>query len=314
MKVAIIGAGLSGLSVAWHLLQEIDCEVTLFDRKGIGAGASGIATGLMHPYAGEQGRRSLFATEAMDAARELIQAVEGQVVLPRGIIRYIQNENQAQMFRSHAHRYGDVWQHSENSFYIESGMTIDCPRYLKGLWQAVFKKGARLILKEVADLNSLHGFDQIVVAAGAGSVRFPELQPLNLSLLKGQVLKCLTPDEVQLPESSSLCKGSLVLTQDPKTCFIGSTYERGELSEVSDLEFAKKELFPKVGFFFPSVDALEVVECRAAFRVTRPGHYLPIAAQVERNVWVLTALGSRGLLYHAYFGKNLVHEMLRSIR
>ena len=313
MKVAIIGAGLSGLSVAWYLLQETDCEVTLYDRKGVGGGASGIATGLLHPYPGEQGRRSLFATEAMEAAFELFRVAEGKIVLRHGIIRYVQNEEQAQMFRSHSQRYGDVRQLSENSFYIETGMTIDCPRYLEGLWQAVSKKGTRLILKEVKELN-IHGFDQIVVAAGAGSVQFPELQPLNLSLLKGQVLKCLVPDGVPLPETSSLCKGSLVLTQDPKTCFIGSTYERGVLNEASDLKFAKNELFPKVGFFFPSVNALEIVECRGAFRVTRPGHYLPIAAQVGRNVWTLTALGSRGLLYHAYFGKKLVNEMLSSIR
>ena len=38
MNIAIIGAGLSGLSLAWHLIDRGKCSVTLFDPKGI-AGA-----------------------------------------------------------------------------------------------------------------------------------------------------------------------------------------------------------------------------------------------------------------------------------
>jgi glycine/D-amino acid oxidase-like deaminating enzyme len=45
--------------------------------------------------------------------------------------------------------------------------------------------------------------------------------------------------------------------------------------------------------------------CRATLRVMRAGHYFPIAERVTDNVWALTALGSRGLLYHAYLGKLL---------
>ena len=51
MKVAIVGAGFSGLACAWHLLhmQTEPPQVTLFDRKGIGGGASEITAGLIHP-------------------------------------------------------------------------------------------------------------------------------------------------------------------------------------------------------------------------------------------------------------------------
>ncbi|MGC1878061.1 MAG: FAD-dependent oxidoreductase [Rhabdochlamydiaceae bacterium] len=314
MRVAIVGAGFAGLSVAWHL-QEAGCDVTLFERKGIGAGASGIATGLIHPYVGEEGRRSLFASEGLEAAKALITASEEKsgkkILLQKGIIRHIQNEEQRQMFLSHSQTFADIRQHGENSFWIDSGMTIDSSLYLEALWETLSEKGVKLLLNEVSELSSLKGFDQIVVTAGAGVKQFPELSSLPTSLLKGQVLKCQVPKSVALPETSSIGKGYVALTQDRTTCVIGSTYERGELTPTPQPGLAKSRLFPKIAAFFPAVDQLEVIDCQAAFRVTRHGHYLPLATRVKDNIWVLTALGSRGLLYHAYFGKLLALDLLK---
>jgi glycine/D-amino acid oxidase-like deaminating enzyme len=315
MRIAIIGAGFSGLSVAWHLLLKTECAITLFERKGLGEGASGIAAGLLHPYPGEQGRRSVFATEGIAATKALIQVAENElnekIAFQNGIIRYVQNEQQRQMFLSHCHQFGDVKQRSGDSFWIGSGMTIDCPRYLDGLWRALSKKGVQLVLKEVTELSCLERYDQIVVTAGAGTKQFPELDVLRISTLKGQVLKCRVPKSVQLPEASAIGKGYVALSQEAGTCFIGSTYQRGDLTDIPQPELAKEVLFPKVGSFFPSVEKLEVIDCRAAFRVMRIGHYLPIATRVKENIWVLTAMGSRGLLYHAHFGKELAREILK---
>jgi sarcosine oxidase, subunit beta len=44
MKVGIIGAGISGLSIAFHLLER-GASVTVLERTGVGAGASGIQPG-----------------------------------------------------------------------------------------------------------------------------------------------------------------------------------------------------------------------------------------------------------------------------
>ena len=45
MSVGVIGAGISGLSIALHLLERDLGPVTLYERTGIGAGASGIQPG-----------------------------------------------------------------------------------------------------------------------------------------------------------------------------------------------------------------------------------------------------------------------------
>src|SRR5262249_21908914 len=45
MSVTVIGAGVTGLSIAFHLLERDLGPVTILDRGGIGAGASGLQPG-----------------------------------------------------------------------------------------------------------------------------------------------------------------------------------------------------------------------------------------------------------------------------
>ncbi len=43
--VAVVGAGVTGLSIAWHLTERRDRSVVLFDGQGVGSGASSIQPG-----------------------------------------------------------------------------------------------------------------------------------------------------------------------------------------------------------------------------------------------------------------------------
>ena len=110
MRIAILGAGFAGLSAAWHLLRRGGCEVTLFDPKGVGGGASGIAAGLLHPYVGEEGKRSYLASEGIEATLELIAAAEKslgeKVVLQKGIVRHTFTEELREQFLSHVKSMG----------------------------------------------------------------------------------------------------------------------------------------------------------------------------------------------------------------
>ena len=140
--------------------------------------------------------------------------------------------------------------------------------------------------------------------------KFPELSSLPVSILKGQVLKCRAPHGIDLLPNSAIGKGYVALMQETNTCLVGSTYEREYINEDPDAELAKSVLFEKIATFFPAIHHMEIIDCRAALRVTSKGHYFPIAKQVKDNLWVLTGLGSRGLLYHAFLGKQLAEAVI----
>ncbi len=309
MKVAVIGAGLSGLAIAYHLIISSVCTVDLFDEKGIGGGASGIACGLVHPYPGEEAKRSWMATEALQALQELLNRVPDVVVHKPGILRVPRHEDERQNLRAAFASYDDV-EEIEGAFLIKSGLTVNMTRYLQGIWNICQQKGAKLHLQRIQDLNELKSYDQIVVAAGAGLTLFPECQNLKLQFTKGQLLTCRYPSSLRSLERSLIGKGYVGVSETREHCVLGSTYERNFSSAQPDISRAKEEILPKIASFFPDVTSLEIEGCLAGIRVARKGHYLPIIRKIGESKWVCTAMGSRGLLYHALAGKILAQALL----
>ncbi|MBI3237019.1 MAG: FAD-binding oxidoreductase, partial [Chlamydiales bacterium] len=88
------------------------------------------------------------------------------------------------------------------------------------------------------------------------------------------------------------------------------TYERRSEEEIPDLSFATSEILPKTLSFFPKAADLDVIDCQAGFRVKRLGHYHPMIEQIKPSLWAITAMGSRGLLYHAYTARILADVIL----
>jgi glycine/D-amino acid oxidase-like deaminating enzyme len=71
-----------------------------------------------------------------------------------------------------------------------------------------------------------------------------------------------------------------------------------------------QDLTPKAQDLVPQWSPIEVLECRAGIRVSRAGQYVPLIEKISNNVWALSAMGSRGLLYHGYAAKKLIEQAL----
>lgn len=104
--VAVIGAGLTGLSAAWHLLvREPSLRVVVLEAGRLGSGASGRTTGMLSPGIGQslaklvrrfgmEGARTLYlaSLQAVEDARRLIADeaiacdlhIAGQLIVARG--------------------------------------------------------------------------------------------------------------------------------------------------------------------------------------------------------------------------------------
>jgi glycine/D-amino acid oxidase-like deaminating enzyme len=283
MKIGIIGAGFAGLAAAYYLSEHFD--VTIFEAKKIGGGASGVSSGLLHPYPGEKGRRSWHADEAMKYAKELLQVAEEALGRPvadySGILRMGECLNPGP----------DIEQLGDKTFLIKSGITVFTELYLEGLWIACQKRGVKLEIKKVAALQDLDSYDRVILAVGAGIRHFPECSHLKINFVKGHVLTCVLDQPL---ERSISAKRYTAKTASGEICHIGATYERDFIDESACLETATELLKPET----------KVLDCKAGIRVTNPAHYFPMIEQINPKTWVITALGSRGLLYHAYFGNQ----------
>ncbi len=314
MKIAVIGAGLCGVASAYFLAAMSSCQVDLFDEKGLGAGASGVATGLMHPYVGEQVRRSYLATEGLYHTKALLSIAqkygEAHVADFAPLMRKVHEEEQRKAFLHHAEKYRDVECVDPNTFFLTSGMTVYTRTYLDGLLKAALEKGVLFHIQKIQSLADLSSYDQIVVTAGFGIKGLVNAELGNLRFVKGQTLTCQWPGHLPPLTHTLLNKGHLAKGETQDIAYLGSTYERGVAHIGPDVEAAMKDLYPKLSALYPGVDPLPVIECRSGVRVTCKGHYLPRVGRVSQNVWVMTAMGSRGLLYHALFAKALVESLL----
>lgn len=326
MRIAILGAGLSGLAAAWHLLQYQKLQVVVFDPAGVGGGASGIAAGLMHPYAGAHAKLNWQGIEGMESTCELLKVAEKALGKPvaeySGMLRMALTEQQHQDFKNCAKQYPDVeWLTVDEcqtlvpgivpkeGLLVRSAVTVNCGLYLQGLWKACEALGAQFEKSAVQSFEELAGFDRIIVAMGYASKMFPELAHLPLSPVKGQILELRWPEglpHLPLPINS---QAYLARSGEGASYFAGGTFERKFTTQEAIPEIAIAEIMPKICAFLPALEQAQVIGCRAGIRASTPNHR-PLVARINERCWVLTGMGSKGLLYHSLFASRLAQDCL----
>ena len=86
---------------------------------------------------------------------------------------------------------------------------------------------------------------------------------------------------------------------------MGSTYETEFSSDEIDREYAEKEINKKIEPWYGNVGVLSEKKFVSGVRVGQDSTYLPMVKCIKKNTYIYTGLGSRGLLYHAYYGRKL---------
>jgi len=331
MRIAILGAGFCGLAAAWHLKKNDNIEITLFDPLGIGKGASGVAAGLLHKYAGSHAKRNWRSEEGYQATLDLLRVAEEELGIPvarnSGMLRVAHSKEQELDFEECSQNNPDDvhWRSAEEckeavpslvplpGIFIDTAMIVDCERYLQGLWLACQRKGVTLEKRGIHSLAELSAYDIIVCAMGAATNSIVELQHIKLKPVKGQVLSCRWPDDVAPLPYPINSQAYLLMNPDNKSCIVGATFEREFVTTDPDLTTALDEILPKLHAFFPYLDASSVITCRAGTRAATPDHK-PLLIKATENCWVLSGMGSKGLLYHALFAKELAELIKNSMK
>ncbi len=330
MKIAIIGAGFSGLALGWYFAHSKlkSATITIFDKN---VSASSIAAGLLHPFSGAHAKLNWRGFEGFQETIHLIktasQASDQMICSPKkGIIRLALNQEQYNDFKRCSDQYPNEVEWLETStcqkllpgcaeapgIFIKNGVAIHVPAYLKAMQKLCENFGIQFIKKEVRSLKEIDDFNLIVVAAGAESLGITELETQPMSIVKGQVLELSWPHHA-IPLAHPLNSHVyLVMAQGNTSCLVGATYERdgNYLSNKQwiDIKRAKEELLPKAFALFPALKESKMINCYAGLRAVAKNHQ-PLARKIDKHVWILSGLGSKGLLYHTLYAKELVEKI-----
>ncbi|MDN3504836.1 MAG: FAD-dependent oxidoreductase [Rhabdochlamydiaceae bacterium] len=314
---AIVGAGFCGLSIALNLLKA-GHSVTLFDKNPIGSNTSSAASGLCHPFPGFLARTAQFEKEGRCATVAQIKEVQEFAKVPlitaRRLLRVAMNEKQQKRFEQLAQERDDFTKATEllpfiksgmQAYWIESGMAIESRAYIVALFDMCTSLGMKFEQKAIAKLSDLDQFDHIVLALGADSDSLIDLGNRGFNRVKGQVLVGQYSQEVP----ATIGKGYIAKSSETGHYHMGSTYEHQFESDEPNLEVAKELILGKASSYLKEANQFEVSGVKSGVRYSRKNNPLPFMESISSRVTILTGMGSRGLLYHAYFAKQLALKL-----
>ncbi|KAK9698011.1 hypothetical protein RND81_08G076900 [Saponaria officinalis] len=218
-RCAVLGAGFAGLSVAWHLLsnspKQEKLHVDIFDESGIGAGASGVSGGLIHPYSPKL-KLLWRAEECWSECLNLIKVAECAphfgsdahhfIVRRTGILRPAVHEKNLDVMKINAlnclsscriktidgvaarELVPNLCTPLNTAFFMPEAVNVNPQTYLQALYLACRNlvttvnstgcqsKSIILHKKFVASLRDLEGeYDAVIVCLGAKVDMLPEL-------------------------------------------------------------------------------------------------------------------------------------------
>ena len=329
LDIIIAGAGLGGTCAALYLSDSK--RVALL--SGTAPAASTIAAGLVNPFAGQRMGGLWNAGVAYeDFLYTLRRADALETYNPCGILRPALNEVQASLFRTISLEKPDsfTWLQPDQmaGMYpsitapfgaaITKGGVADIPQVLDRLITSLIPR-CTVIHNNLANWED-HGSNvtaildsdrslrtkKLILAVGAGYQFIPKLSNLNLHCTKGQLVHVSPSTEIPLPVSGY---GYAVPTKD--RLILGTTYEHAP-QDLEPNEEGIAKILALTQQMIPSVASAKILSASAGIRVGVPGTRLPMVGALTDNVWVLTGLGSKGLLFGSHIGRNLENWMTNS--
>jgi len=342
-KICIVGGGLAGLSVAYHLLLKSACNITIIDKSSSPGetGASAVAGGSVHPFS-PRGKLVHLGIEGLNATKSLVNVAREHA--PGCVIRdslyrvAITPKNKKDLEElSEKHPTMATWKTSQeiktecgaNSLggvLLSNGcMIIHVPSYLRGLYKACeclpgqIKWNKSQLTNDW--INEVENFDTVILAAGAGLWHDKLLNKgLPVDLVRGQSIEFRVSPKQLTPSRGhqGVLGGKYMypLPHSDDTVLIGATHEYMDTplpreQVLSSLRNLSYDLAPNVW------DSGTVDRITQGYRVQ--SHRTPLGRQPilgryhsleEEDVWVYTGLSSRGLIYHGIYGKILADAIL----
>lgn len=301
----VAGRGFGGLAICYHLKKKYPgSKIFLFDPNPLFTSASAAASGLLEPIGGRLAARSQRANEGLEATKELLDAaslhVKKKVYKDGGVLHAPISADQRAVFekkRGLNPQYFEWTQGGE--FLVKEGVNVFSRDYLEALYSLVLSMGVEYVSKKVPQDPTVK---QIFYAIGK---EIDKELPGQFQLIRGQAMQVQRGESIfNLPK---VHKGYVALDSDPTIYHVGSTYEKTNLDLPSDKQGAVNELIERNREIFPEVAFLSPLGVYEGTRVySKTQERLPQIIPLGGNQVALAGLGSKGLLYHALYAKEIV--------
>lgn len=344
--IVIFGAGLSGLSAANYLLKE-ENRILLIDPQ-TGPLGTDFPGGLVNPATGKRATPGWRGQLCYHALRSHIETLsksspDHPLYMDSGVLRPALTEMLAENFAKslQTNDWPDGWLRwvdadqiardypdiapNHGGLQIQAGYTVYVNRYLATYRNWLRERGASLLHGHATyepptssrptfairtEDEALCTSDQVLVAAGVNSVRFPGWKALKIHPVKGQMV--LYESTKTLPWNCAVSAKGYSLRIGLKKLLAGSTYEH----HFDDLE-TTDEAFERVTSYlkqtFPHrVGTLNRSAQYCGVRVTTPNRLPVIGEHPEQDgLFIYTGMNSKGLLFSEYTGQLLAQHITR---
>lgn len=312
-KIAVVGAGLSGLAIAWHLKKcDPKCSITVYDPLIASERSSSLAS-LLYPFTGMRSKLNEDGFQAFNDSLELLKLASKNIDVPFyrkiPLLKIPKDIREEKAFITASESFSDLHWHldpvsKKYGLWNENVIQVRSDKYLEALLQNCINLNIeyekRLFIQE-----DEKNFDQIVYATG--HLAFKET---HFTVLKGQALIIKWPSSDFNLNHCLIHEGlHLIPSFDKESIYIGNTFEREFDNLEPNIEKAIELLWPLLEKILPTVTKDLIIEVKAGARLTAPNR-LPKIGRISSNKWIFTALGSKGLLYHSYLAKILSKAIL----
>lgn len=307
-KISIIGGGMSGLSIACHLINKVgkdELNIDIYDSRPVGyAVASSVAAGLMHPlspkgsliWKGEKGYEStksllnivkeyangnnLYQTNELlirpFSKKEEYEIYEKSSLKIPHWIQMIDINEITKLLGSHA-----VADNVIGGAIIKNSLNINCPVYLQSMWAYIKAcSNANWISKDVTkeEFTSLFDSNDIVIASCSTGIQ--NLHDINendkimnkLNYVRGQNIYMKMNDDDKM---HNIINGRYAVCKEidqEKVYLCGATYEYvkefDELFGKPNVEVAKGMLMDKLVELNKDLKNRDIVEVKSGVRLT----------------------------------------------
>lgn len=310
MKIAVIGAGLAGLAFSWYYKNLDPCaDLTLFDPKSPIERTSALAH-LLYPYVGIRSKLNWEGPKALKKSTQLLNIAskfsDVSIYKKSPLLKLASSEKQLLDLKKSVKEFPELkWKEktplNKPGIWMEETIQVNAQNYLIALEQACLSIGIE-IQRELFTKSMQDDFDKIIYCTG---YQYPAnfSQPA-LSQMKGQGLILRRPIGFNQDFCLIAHQLHLIPAIDSETIYIGNTFERDFKDSKPEPDKAIEILWPKLMEYFPGFSKDLILDVKAGVRLNAPSR-LPVLSQINNNIWAFTALGSKGMLYHAYLGEIL---------